>query len=113
MIEDGVNPELLLGQKYGHRLHFWDLAAGTLQQTVDLGAQHQMALELRPSHDPEATWGLGGVVVSTEDLSASVWRRGPENGSRRAPQRDPVPAAPAAGPGLAPPLPPVGPHPPL
>src|SRR5206468_2509613 len=42
MIEDGVNPELLLGQKYGHPLHFWDLAAGKLQQTVDLGAQHQM-----------------------------------------------------------------------
>jgi selenium-binding protein 1 len=58
MIEDGVNPELLLGQKYGHRLHFWDLAAGKLQQTVDLGAQHQMALELRPSHDPNATWGF-------------------------------------------------------
>ena len=61
-----------VGQKYGHRLHFWDLAAGKLQQTVDLGAQHQMALKLRPSHDPNATWGFVGVVVSTEDLSASV-----------------------------------------
>ena len=28
-----------------------------------------MVLELRPSHDPEATWGFVGVVVSTEDLS--------------------------------------------
>ena len=26
------------------------------------------------SHDPEATWGFVGVVVSTEDLSASIWR---------------------------------------
>ena len=55
MIEDGVNPELLLGNKYGHALHFWDLAAGKHLQTVDLGEQHQMVLELRPSHDPEQT----------------------------------------------------------
>jgi len=74
MLEDGVVPELLLGQKYGHQLHFWDLATGRNQQTVDLGAEHQMVLELRPSHDPDATWGFVGVVISTIDLSASVWR---------------------------------------
>ena len=33
-----------------------------------------MVLELRPAHDPEACWGYTGVVVSTTDLSASVWR---------------------------------------
>jgi len=74
MFEDGVVPELLLGKKYGHSMHFWDLATGVHQQTVDLGDDHQMVLELRPSHDPEATWGFVGVVVSTLDLSASVWR---------------------------------------
>jgi methanethiol oxidase len=74
MIEDGLVPELLLGGRYGHSLHFWDLAKGVHQQTVDLGAEHQMVLELRPSHDPEATWGFVGVVVSTADLSASIWR---------------------------------------
>src|SRR3977135_2260479 len=45
MIEDGINPELLLSNKYGHRLHFWDLAKGVHQQDIDLGAEHQMALE--------------------------------------------------------------------
>jgi selenium-binding protein 1 len=74
MIENGVVPELLLANKYGHSLHFWDLAEGRHLQEVDLGEQHQMALELRPSHDPDATWGFVGVVISTEDLSASVWR---------------------------------------
>jgi selenium-binding protein 1 len=74
MIEDGVVPELLLGQKYGHALHFWDLAEGKHVQRIDLGAEHQMALEVRPSHDPDADWGFVGVVVSTEDLSGSVWR---------------------------------------
>ena len=64
MIEDGVVPELLLGNKYGHRLHFWDLAKGVHQQTIDLGADQQMVLEIRPAHDPEAAWGYVGVVVS-------------------------------------------------
>ncbi len=50
-----------------------NLAEGRLEHNVDLGPEHQMVLELRPSHDPEATWGFAGVVVSTEDLSASVW----------------------------------------
>jgi methanethiol oxidase len=113
MIEDGVNPELLLGQKYGHRLHFWDLAAGKLQQTVDLGAQHQMALELRPSHDPDATWGFVGVVVSTEDLSASVWRWSRDNGSWRADKVITIPAEPAEPDALPPALKPFGAVPPL
>ena len=73
MVEDGIVPELLLGQKYGHALHFWDLAERRHLQTVDLGAEHQMVLELRPAHDPEATYGFVGVVVSIEDLSASIW----------------------------------------
>ena len=32
-----------------------------------------MVLELRPAHDPDKTWGFAGVVISVEDLSASVW----------------------------------------
>src|SRR5919107_1849831 len=73
MIEDGLVPELLLGRKYGHRLHFWDLAKRTLVQTVDLGDQYQMTLELRPAHDPTKEYGFVGVVTSVEDLSASIW----------------------------------------
>ncbi len=73
MIEDGVVPELLLGRKYGHRLHFWDMRTRKLTQTVDLGDEHQMVLELRPAHDPTKKCGFVGVVVSVEDLSASIW----------------------------------------
>ncbi|MBV9383036.1 MAG: selenium-binding protein, partial [Streptosporangiaceae bacterium] len=73
MIEDGVVPELLLGRKYGHQLHFWDLRRRRHTQTVDLGDQHQMVLELRPAHDPTRKYGFVGVVISVEDLSASVW----------------------------------------
>ena len=37
MVEDGVNPELLLGGKYGHALHVWDLRKRRHVQTLDLG----------------------------------------------------------------------------
>jgi selenium-binding protein 1 len=113
MIEDGLVPELLLGQKYGHRLHFWDLAAGRLQQTVDLGAEHQMVLELRPSHDPEATWGFAGVVVSTADLSASVWRWHRDGDSWQVDKVITIPAEPADPADLPPALQPFGAVPPL
>lgn len=73
MIEDGIVPELLLGGKYGHCLHIWDLRRRRHLQTLDLGADQQMVLELRPAHDPTKAYGFVGVVVSLEDLSASVW----------------------------------------
>ncbi len=73
MIEQGLNPELLLAGKYGHHLHFWDLKSRKHKQSVDLGAEQQMVLELRPSHDPNSEWGFAGVVVSLKDLSSSIW----------------------------------------
>ncbi len=73
MIENGIVPELLLGRKYGHRLHFWDMKTRTNVQTIDIGDEHQMVLELRPAHNPDQKYGFVGVVVSVEDLSASVW----------------------------------------
>ncbi|GGI83599.1 selenium-binding protein [Saccharopolyspora subtropica] len=113
MIENGLDPELLLANRYGHALHFWDLAEGRHVQRVDLGAQHQMVLELRPSHDPGATWGFVGVVVSTEDLSASVWRWHREDGNWQAEKVITIPAEPAPAEQLPPALQPFGAVPPL
>ncbi|PKW17047.1 selenium-binding protein SBP56-related protein [Saccharopolyspora spinosa] len=113
MIDDGVVPELLLNNEYGHALHFWDLAEGRHLQRVDLGAQHQMVLELRPSHDPGATWGFAGVVISTEDLSASVWRWHREGGDWQAEKVISIPAEPAPADELPPVLKPFGAVPPL
>jgi selenium-binding protein 1 len=77
MVEDGLVGELLLSGRYGHRLHVWDLDKRAHRQTIDLGPEHQMVLELRPAHDPRKAYGFVGVVVSTADLSASVflWER--------------------------------------
>jgi selenium-binding protein 1 len=103
MVENGVNPELLLGAKYGHQLHVWDLRKRTHIQALDLGAEQQMVLELRPSHNPNNTYGFAGVVTSLKDLSASVWLWYRE-GTRWAIQKViSIPAEPA-DPALLPPL---------
>jgi methanethiol oxidase len=86
MVKDGVNPELLLGGKYGHRLHVWDLRRRRHLQQLDLGAEQQMVLELRPAHDPSKAYGFVGVVISLKDLSSSIWlwhreHQGSSNGS--------------------------------
>src|SRR5207342_1632731 len=73
MVKDGVNPELLLGGKYGHALHVWDLKTRRHLQELDLGAEQQMVLELRPAHNPRRAYGFVGVVISLKDLSSSVW----------------------------------------
>ena len=113
MIENGVVPELLLSNAYGHALHFWDLATGEHRQRVDLGQQYQMVLEVRPSHDPNATWGFVGVVVSTDDLSGSVWRWFRDGDDWRVEKVITVPAEPADPDDLPPALKPFGAVPPL
>jgi hypothetical protein len=56
-----------------HGGHAGHLERRYLTQRIDLGDEHQMVLELRPAHDPSKTYGFVGVVISVEDLSASVW----------------------------------------
>jgi len=73
MVENGVNPELLLAGKYGHSLHIWDLRKRRYLQSLDLGPEQQMVLELRPAHDPTKAYGFVGVVTSLKDLSSSIW----------------------------------------
>jgi selenium-binding protein 1 len=73
MVSSGVNPEILLKGGYGHQLHVWDLRRRRHVQALDLGAEQQMVLELRPAHDPVKAYGFVGVVISLKDLSSSIW----------------------------------------
>jgi methanethiol oxidase len=73
MFENGLDPELLLGGKYGHQLHFWDLAKRQHKQVLDLGPEQQLVLELRPARNPTKVYGFAGVVISLKDLSSSIW----------------------------------------
>src|ERR687890_60839 len=71
--ENGLVPEILLGSKYGRRLHFWDLQKRKHLQEIDFGEEHQLVLELRPAHDPTKAYGFVNCVVSLKDLSSSIW----------------------------------------
>ena len=113
MIEGGLVPELLLGKKYGHKLHVWDLHGRRHLQELDLGAENQMVLELRPAHDPTKAYGFVNVVVNVTDLSSSIWlwhRDGEKWGVRKVID---IPAEPADASLLPPALKPFGAVPPL
>ena len=73
MFEAGLNPELLLGGKYGHQIHVWDLQKRSHKQVLDLGAEQQLVFELRPARNPTNAYGFVGVVISLKDLSSSIW----------------------------------------
>jgi methanethiol oxidase len=97
MVKDGVNPELLLGGKYGNSLHVWDLRSRKHLQKLELGAEQQMVLELRPAHNPRSAYGFVGVVLSLEDLSSSIfmWHLDEADGQWKARKVITIPAEPA------------------
>ena len=113
MVENGVNPELLLGGKYGHQIHVWDMRKRSHVQSLDLGPEQQMVLELRPSHDPNKEYGFVGVVTSLADLSASIWLWHRDNGQWKIQKVITVPAEPADASVLPPLLQGFGAVPPL
>jgi selenium-binding protein 1 len=71
--ENGLVPEILLGGKYGHRLHFWDLHTRRHKQVLDFGSENQLVFELRPAHNPTRAYGFVNSVINLNDLSASIW----------------------------------------
>jgi selenium-binding protein 1 len=80
--EPGFDLEDVGRGRYGQRLHFWNLAERTLEQTIDLGEQGLVPLEIRWLHDPEAEQGFVAAA-----LSSVIWRFYRSNGSWAA---DPV-----------------------
>jgi len=55
--------------KYGHSVHFWDLGEQRVTQSIDLGADGMIPLEVRWLHQPEAATGFVGAA-----LSSVLWR---------------------------------------
>ncbi|MFZ8840784.1 MAG: selenium-binding protein SBP56-related protein [Pyrobaculum sp.] len=101
--ENGFSPECLAAGKYGHKLHVWDLGRRRHLYSIDLGEEHRMVLEVRPLHDPTKLMGFVNVVVSTKDLSSSIWLWFPEDGRWHAEKVIEIEAQPSEGP-LPPPL---------
>ena len=60
----GFDPSLV-ETKYGHSLHVWDWKERKRIQTIDLGADGLIPLELRFLHDPKKTVGFCGIALSS------------------------------------------------
>ncbi len=95
LFENGPSLNDIVAGNYGHKIHFWDLRRRRHLQEVDFGSEHQMVLELRPSHNPTKSHGFVGVVVNNQDLSSSVWTWYQENGKWAATKVIEIPAEPA------------------
>jgi methanethiol oxidase len=68
---DGFNPDDVAEGKYGRRLHFWDLERHAKVQTIDLGDDGWIPLEIRWQHDPESTTGFVGATLSSNIIRFS------------------------------------------
>jgi selenium-binding protein 1 len=51
--------------KYGRKLHIWDWEERTVEQTIDLGEEGLIPLEVRFQHSPESKHGYVGAALSS------------------------------------------------
>ena len=84
--KDGFDPADVMAGKYGRRLHFWDLERRTKTQTIDLGSDGMIPLEIRWQHDPDSLQGFVGAT-----LSSNIIRFQKQNGSWEAAKAIDVP----------------------
>ncbi|MBD2100697.1 selenium-binding family protein [Leptolyngbya sp. FACHB-261] len=64
----GFNLEDVSAGNYGRQLHFWDWAKHEITQSVDLGEEGLIPLEVRFHHNPDSTHGYVGAA-----LSSNIW----------------------------------------
>ncbi len=64
----GFNLDDVKAGKYGSQLHFWDWSKHKLVQSIDLGAEGLIPLEVRFHHNPASAHGFVGAA-----LSSSMW----------------------------------------
>ncbi len=67
-VRRGFNPKDVAAGHYGHKLNFWNWSTRELQQSIDLGEQGLVPLEVRFHHNPDSPHGFVGTA-----LSSSVW----------------------------------------
>jgi selenium-binding protein 1 len=67
-VKDGFDPSDVAAGRYGQRLHFWDLERRAKVQTIDLGPEGLVPLEIRWLHDPDAAEGFVGATLSSNIL---------------------------------------------
>ncbi len=71
----GFNVEDVAAGKYGRQLHFWDWTKHEIIQSMDLGEDGLIPLEVRFHHNPDSTDGFVGAA-----LSSNMWHWYKANG---------------------------------
>lgn len=74
--QQGFDPKDVAEGKYGRQLHFWDWNKHEIFQSVDLGEDGLIPLEVRFHHNPESTHGFVGAALASNLIH---WYK--ENGS--------------------------------
>jgi selenium-binding protein 1 len=64
-VRRGFQLEDVEAGRYGHHLHFWDWDRRTIRQSLDLGQEGLIPLEVRFAHDPDSTHGYVGAALSS------------------------------------------------
>ena len=64
-VKQGFDLKDVQAGKYGHHLHFWDWKERRIAQSVDLGEEGMIPLEVRFQHDPDSTHGFVGAALSS------------------------------------------------
>ena len=67
-VRQGFKLEDVQAGKYGQSLDFWDWEKRTIQQSIDLGGEGLIPLEVRFHHNPDSTHGFVGAA-----LSSAMW----------------------------------------
>lgn len=64
-VKPGFSLDDVKAGKYGQRLQFWDWTERKIVQTIDLGAEGLIPLEVRFHHAPASTQGFVGAALSS------------------------------------------------
>jgi len=76
----GFNPADVEAGKYGRRLHFWDWSKRRIAQSIDLGSEGLIPLEIRFHHNPDSAHGFVGAALSSaifhfwKPANANQWK---------------------------------------
>ena len=74
----GFKPDDVAAGKYGTQIHFWDFKAREPRQTIDLGGEGRIPLEVRFLHNPDSDHGYVGAALSSSlwhyHLDGSQWK---------------------------------------
>ncbi|KAF6260448.1 selenium binding protein [Scenedesmus sp. NREL 46B-D3] len=67
----GFNPAVA-ATEYGSKLHVWNWRERTLRQSIELGQDGLIPLEIRFLHDPQSTIGFVGCALSSNVIKLQV-----------------------------------------